>query len=47
MDETEFGKRAADALSKLDDALRDVEGVESDLAGDILSLEFETARATW
>ena len=41
MDETEFGKRAADALRKLDDALRDVEGVESDLAGDILSLEFE------
>ena len=41
MDETEFGKRAADALRKLDDALRDVDGVESDLAGDILTLEFE------
>ena len=41
MDETEFGKRAADALRKLDDALRDLDGVECDLAGDILTLEFE------
>ncbi|HTO98787.1 MAG TPA: iron donor protein CyaY [Myxococcales bacterium] len=41
MDEKEFGRRAADALRKLDDALRDVDGVESDLAGDILTLEFE------
>ena len=41
MDEKEFGRRAAEALRKLDDALRDVEGVESDLAGDILTLEFE------
>jgi CyaY protein len=41
MDEQEFGKSAAKALRKLDDALRDVDGVESDLAGDILTLEFE------
>ena len=41
MDEKEFGKRAADALRKLDDALRDVDGVEADLAGDILMLEFD------
>jgi len=41
MDEKEFGRRAAEALQKLDDALRDVDGVESDLAGDILTLEFE------
>ena len=41
MDEKEFGRRAGEALSKLDDALRDLEGVESDLAGDILTLEFE------
>ena len=41
MDEKEFGRRAAEALGKLDDALRDVDGVESDLAGDILTLEFE------
>jgi CyaY protein len=41
MDEAEFGRRAAQALSKLDDALRDVDGVESDLAGEILTLEFE------
>jgi len=41
MDEKEFGRRAAEALRKLDDALRDLEGVESDLAGDILTLEFE------
>jgi CyaY protein len=41
MDEAEFGRRAAQALRKLDDALRDVEGVDSDLAGDILTLEFE------
>lgn len=41
MDERDFGRRAAEALRKLDDALRDVDGVESDLAGDILTLEFE------
>ena len=41
MDEREFGRRAGEALRKLDDALRDVDGVESDLAGDILTLEFE------
>jgi len=41
MDEAEFDRRAAQALRKLDDALRDVDGVESDLAGDILTLEFE------
>src|SRR5258705_1374723 len=41
MDETEFGRRAAQALGKLDDALRDVDGVESDLAADILPVEFE------
>ena len=40
MDEKEFGRRGAEALRKLDDALRDVDGVESDLAGDILTLEF-------
>jgi CyaY protein len=41
MDEREFGRRAGEALGKLDDALRDVDGVESDLAADILTLEFE------
>jgi CyaY protein len=41
MDETEFGRRAEETLRKLDDALRDVDGVESDLAGDILTLEFD------
>src|SRR5439155_7642267 len=41
MDEKEFGRRAAETLRKLDDALRDVDGVESDLAADILTLEFE------
>jgi CyaY protein len=41
MDEKEFGRRAAEALRKLDDALRDVDGVEADLAGDILTLEFD------
>ena len=41
MDEKDFGRRAGEALRKLDDALRDLEGVESDLAGDILTLEFE------
>ena len=41
MDEKEFGLRAADTLRKLDDALRDVDGVDADLAGDILTLEFE------
>ncbi|HZX96975.1 MAG TPA: iron donor protein CyaY [Myxococcales bacterium] len=41
MDEKEFGRRAGEALHKLDDALRDVDGLEADLAGDILTLEFE------
>ncbi len=41
MDEQEFGRRASEALRKLDDALRDLDGVEADLAGDILTLEFE------
>jgi CyaY protein len=41
MDEKDFGRRAAEALRKLDDALRDLDGVDSDLAGDILTLEFE------
>lgn len=41
MDEKEFGRRAAESLRKLDDALRDVDGVEADLAGDILTLEFD------
>ena len=41
MDEKEFGRRAAETLRKLDDALRDVDGGESDLAADILTLEFE------
>ena len=41
MDEKEFGRRTAETLRKLDDALRDVDGVDSDLAGDILTLEFE------
>jgi CyaY protein len=41
MDEKEFGRRAGEALHKLDDALRDVDGLEADLAGDILMLEFE------
>ncbi len=41
MDEKEFARRAAEALSRLDDALRDLDGVEADLAGDILTLEFE------
>jgi CyaY protein len=41
MDDKEFARRAAETLGKLDDALRDVDGVEADLAGDILTLEFE------
>ena len=41
MDETEFEKRAGEALGKLESALRDVDGVDADLAGDILTLEFE------
>ena len=41
MDEKEFAGRASEALQKLDDALRDVDGLESDLAADILTLEFE------
>ena len=41
MDEKEFEGRASEALRKLEAALRDVDGVEADLAGDILTLEFE------
>ncbi|HET9751425.1 MAG TPA: iron donor protein CyaY [Myxococcales bacterium] len=41
MDEKEFSRSAAEALRKLDDALRDLDGLEVDLAGDILTLEFE------
>src|SRR2546427_13098991 len=41
MDGKDFGTLASEALRKLDDALRDLEGVESDLASDILTLEFE------
>ena len=41
MDEKEFARRAAETLGKLDDALRDVDGLYADLAGDILTLEFE------
>jgi len=41
MDETEFGKRAADALRKLDDALRDVDGVEFRPGRGHPHLEFE------
>jgi CyaY protein len=41
MDEKEFGRLASEALGKLDDALRDLDGVESDLAAGILMLEFE------
>ena len=41
MDEREFGRKTAEALRKLDDALRDVDGLDTDLAGGILTLEFE------
>src|SRR3954465_8098166 len=41
MDEKEFGRRAGGAPHKVDGALRDVDGLEADLAGDILTLEFE------
>jgi CyaY protein len=41
MDEKEFARSAAEALRKLDDALRDLDGLDVDLAGDILTLEFE------
>jgi CyaY protein len=41
MDENEFARRGAEALRKLDDALRDLDGLDVDLAGDILTLEFE------
>ncbi len=37
----EFEKRASEALRKLEQALGDTDGVEADLAGDILTLEFE------
>lgn len=41
MDEKEFARSAAEALRKLDDALRDLDGLDVDLAGDILTLEFD------
>jgi CyaY protein len=41
MDEKDFARSAADALRKLDDSLRDLDGLEVDLAGDILTMEFE------
>ena len=41
MDEKDFERRAGDALRKLDAALRDVGELDSDLAGDILTLEFD------
>ena len=41
MDEKEFARSAAAALRKLDDALRDLDGLDVDLAGDILTMEFE------
>jgi CyaY protein len=41
MDEKEFSGRAAEALRKLDDALRDLDGLDVDLAGDILTMEFD------
>jgi CyaY protein len=42
MDEKLFEKRASDALLKLEAALRDAaDELDADLAGDILTLEFE------
>lgn len=41
MDEKEFGTRAAEALHRLETALTDVDGLEADLAADILTLEFD------
>jgi CyaY protein len=41
MDEREFGQGAAEALRKLEENLRDVDGLEADLAGDILTIEFD------
>jgi len=41
MDEKEFATRAAQSLRKLDDALRDLDGLDVDLAGDILTIEFD------
>ena len=41
MDEKDFERRAGDALRKLEAALRDVDELDADLAGDILTLEFE------
>jgi iron-sulfur cluster assembly protein CyaY len=41
MDEKEFARRGAEALRKLDDSLRDLDGLDVDLAGDILTLEFD------
>jgi CyaY protein len=42
MDEKLFEKRAADALAKLEAALRDAaDELDADLAGDILTLEFD------
>src|SRR5712691_2935691 len=58
MDEREFEQRAEQALEDLEDALSDLDGVEVDLGGGILTLEFEegpkvvvnshaTARQIW
>jgi CyaY protein len=41
MDETGFARQAADTLKALDWALGDLDGLEADLAGDVLTLEFE------
>jgi CyaY protein len=42
MDEKLFGQRAAEALGKLEAALRDAgDELDVDLAGDILTLEFD------
>jgi CyaY protein len=41
MDEREFSARAGEALHRLEAALRDLEGLEADLAGDILTVEFD------
>jgi CyaY protein len=41
MDEKEFSRSAAEALRKLDDSMRDLDGLDVDLAGDILTMEFE------
>lgn len=41
MDEKAFEQRAVEALRKLETSLRDVDELDADLAGDILTLEFE------